>query len=555
MKKQWWHDKVAYQIWPKSFYDGNGDGVGDIPGMIEKLDYLHALGVEILWISPVYRSPFVDQGYDISDYYDIDPSFGTMADMERLLTETKKRGMYVLMDLVVNHCSDQHAWFRQALADPGGEYGRYFYFRKGCGDAPPNNWRSYFGGSAWTRLPDSELWYLHFFAKEQPDLNWTNPTVRRKIYDMVNWWLDKGLAGFRLDAIINVAKDLTFADKPADRADGMVSPFRALGGAAAALRYLDELNEKTFRPHGALTVAELFDYDKAQLARFAGDGGCFSTLFDFSTTLLGLDARGWYAAEPVTAKMYRDAIFESQREAGDTAFLSNIIENHDEPRGVSRYLSETTEDGKKMLALLTMLRRGLPFLYQGQEIGMENKRFTDLREVNDVDTLAQYREARAAGLSDAQALEVIGRFSRDNGRTPFQWSDAANAGFTTGTPWTPPNPNYGRICLSAQQDDPDSLYSFYRRLIALRKDARYRETIVWGAFVPAYAEDDEVFAFYRVGEGQCLLVIANDSNAARCVRLHDCVRAAVVNTQPALSLQNGALTMAPWQALVLEVEA
>ncbi len=553
MKQQWWHDKIAYQIYPKSFYDANGDGVGDLPGVIEKLDDLKALGVDILWLSPVYRSPFVDQGYDVADYYDIDPAFGTMDDMRRLLCETKKRGMYVLMDLVVNHCSDQHEWFQRAMADPDGAYGAYFYIRDGVNGGPPNNWRSYFGGSAWTRIQGTERYYLHFFAKEQPDLNWTNPAVRRAIYDMVNWWLDQGLAGFRIDAIINVAKDLSFRSYPPDRPDGLVSPDATLAGTDAALRFLDELDRETFRKHDAFTIAELFGYDQQKLARFAGDEGCFSTIFDFDETLLGLDMRGWHAAERVTPRMYRDAVFACQRRAEGVAFLANIIENHDGARGASRYLPEESDAGKKMLGMLMALRKGLPFLYQGQELGMTNKTFSDVSEADDISTAAEYEEALAAGLSREEALAVIGRFSRDNARTPYPWSAAENAGFTCGTPWLPLNGNYCAINLEDERRDPDSVYNFYKRLIAFRKDARWRDALIYGAFEPAYTEDDEIFAFYRTGETQRLLVLTNYSGTVKRLTLDAPYRALLLNNYAGLEGDGRALQLLPYQAVVLDM--
>ncbi|MBZ4669351.1 MAG: alpha amylase, catalytic region [Defluviitaleaceae bacterium] len=355
MKKQWWHDKVAYQIYPKSFKDTNGDGIGDMRGIINKLDYLKDLGIDIIWLSPVYCSPFVDQGYDISDYYNIDPRFGTMDDMDELLAEAKKRNMYIVMDLVVNHCSDQHEWFQKALKDPDGEYGQYFYIREGKGDQPPCNWRSYFGGSAWERIPGTNKYYLHLFAKEQPDLNWENEKVRQEIYKMVNWWLDKGLAGFRIDAIINIKKDLRFEDFPPDRDDGLCSPSKMLECADGIGTFLKELRDNTFRKYDAFTVAELFDYKEEELRNYIGEDGYFSTIFDFSTHLIGASEKGWFDRKPVTPNEYRDVIFRSKLKTENIGFLANIIENHDEPRGVSFYIPEGECNDKSKKCLLQFI--------------------------------------------------------------------------------------------------------------------------------------------------------------------------------------------------------
>ncbi len=339
MERQWWHNKAAYQIWPKSFYDSNGDGVGDLPGITAKLDYLKELGVDIIWLSPVYQSPLADQGYDISDYQAIDPRFGTMEDMDHLLEEAKKRDIRLVMDLVVNHCSDEHIWFRRAVADPEGPYGQYFYFRKGKNGKPPCNWRGYFGGSVWSLVPgQTDLYYLHLFHKKQPDLNWENPALRREIYSMINWWLDKGVAGFRIDAIVNIKKDLGFRDYPADRPDGLSDCRRMLtepGVAEGLGAFLEEMKRETFAPHKAFTVGEVFDTDPARLAEFIGPEGHFSTMFDFAPTCLGKDTQGWARAKQPTTTQYRDACFASQRQAAGVGFLANIIEKPDAPRGGS----------------------------------------------------------------------------------------------------------------------------------------------------------------------------------------------------------------------------
>ena len=417
MKKKWWHDKVAYQIYPKSFLDTNGDGIGDLRGIISKLDYLKELGIDIIWLSPIYKSPFVDQGYDISDYYAIAQEFGTMEEFDELLAEAKKRGMYIVMDLVVNHCSDQHEWFKKALADPDGEYADYFYFVK------------------------------------------------------------------------------------------MVEEVQGVGAL------LEDLKHATFEKWDAFTVAEVFNMKEDELPEFIGDDGHFSTMFDFSAHELTYGEHGWYDSKPIEFKKWRDTLFASQLKLQKAGFAANIIENHDEPRGASRYLPEHAgnEAGKKMLGTTSILLRGIPFIYQGQEIGMTNCIRNDISEYDDISTKDQYQVAIDAGCSREEALRCCYENSRDNARTPMQWTDDENAGFTDGTPWLAMNPNYRQINVREQEVRTDSVLAYYRRLVHLRKADAYRETFTYGIFEPAYQEMADVFAYYRVsGEsGQRILVAAN----------------------------------------------
>ncbi|MFI3169232.1 MAG: alpha-glucosidase [Faecalibacterium sp.] len=553
MKKQWWHDKIAYQVYPKSFKDSNGDGIGDLQGIISKLDYLKDLGVDIIWMSPMYKSPFVDQGYDIADYYAVDPIFGNMQDMEQLIAEVKKRDMHLLLDLVINHCSDQHEWFQKALADPYGEYADYFYFKKGVNGAPPTNWRACFGGSTWEPVPGTDLYYLHMFVKEQPDLNFENPVVRQKIYDMINWWLEKGIDGFRVDAIINIKKDLTFSSYPADRADGLVSPRVMLSHAVGVVDVLQDIRKNTFAKHDALTIAELFDYDVEQLEAYIGEDGCFSSIFVFDTHLIGRTNKGWHDYTKPTPEQYKKTMFASQKNAGDVGLLCTIIENHDEPRGVSHYLPEVTEMGKKMLATVFMFSKGMPFFYQGQEIGMENNAFTDIMQINDVNSLDEYQNALRVGKTPAEALAIVSEYSRDNTRTPMQWDESENAGFTTGAPWLCVNEKYHRINVAQQMRDENSLLAYYKKLVALRKDAEYKQNFVYGAFVPAYQSIENVLAFYREYEGQKLLVICNFQNVQTSVSLSELPKQILVNNTETTQLAEDILTLAPYQALVLEM--
>ena len=511
MQKKWWHDKVAYQIYPKSFCDTNGDGIGDLRGIISKLDYLKELGVDIIWLSPIYKSPFVDQGYDISDYYAIAEEFGTMEEFDELLAEAKKRDMYLIMDLVVNHCSDKHEWFQKALADPDGPYADYFYFRKGKNGNPPSNYRSYFGGNCWEPVPGSDKYYFHMFAKEQPDLNWENPKLREEIYRMINWWLDKGLAGFRIDAIINIKKDLAFPDMEPDGDDGLASCWRMVENVEGVDALLEDLKNHTFAQKDAFTVGEVFNIGVEDLPDFIGENGHFSTIFDFSAHMLSDGEHGWYDAPPISFDAWKKAITDSQMRVQNVGFEANIIENHDEPRGVSRFLPDYAQnaDGAKMLGTVSVLLRGIPFIYQGQEIGMQNARWSSVDEFDDISTKDQYRMAREAGLSDAEALAVCSTMSRDNARTPMQWKDAPQAGFTSGTPWLKVNDNYPAINVEKEEGQPDSVLHYYRKLIALRKSGEYRELFTYGKFEPAYENADHVMAYYRILQGRRVLVAAN----------------------------------------------
>ena len=556
MTKKWWHDKVAYQIYPKSFYDSNGDGVGDIPGIISKLDYLKDLGVDIIWISPMYPSPFADQGYDISDYYNIDPAFGTLEDMECLIAEAKKRDMYILMDLVVNHCSDEHEWFEKACEDPEVKYGNFFYIEDRKEGERPCNWRSYFGGSVWEPLPGHEdKQYLHAFHKKQPDLNWENPEVREEVYKNINWWLDKGLGGFRIDAIINIKKKLPYQDYPSDRADGLSDMSLMLADAKGVGEFLGEMNRRTFQPHDSFAVGEVFNEKEEELPDFIGDNGYFSSIFDFATTSWGKNDKGWYANERITPDAYKQCYFHSQKKIGDVGFYSNIIENHDEPRGVSYYIPEgdLCDESKKMLAALYFFMRGLPFIYQGQEIGMENLGVIPIEKIDDISALDQYQVCLDAGYTKEEALKIVSLYNRDNARTPVQWNDEKNAGFTTGIPWLMVNPNYTQINVAAQETDENSVLAFYKKMTALRKTPEYKETFVYGDVIPFEEERHNLMAYHRKADKD-MLVIGNFQRERQSVTLPAEVENILLNNYPDMKLEGKELILEGYQAVVLEMK-
>lgn len=555
MKKKWWMGKVAYQIWPKSFADSNGDGIGDLEGIIGKLDYLKDLGIDIIWISPVYKSPLVDQGYDISDYYDINPLFGDLETMDRLLAEAKKRDMYIVMDLVVNHCSDEHEWFKKACADPDGEYGKYFYIAEKKDGKLPCNWRSYFGGSVWEPIPGTDKYYFHAFHKKQPDLNWENPKVRQEVYKMMNWWFERGIAGFRIDAIINIKKKLPFCDYEPDRDDGMVSIVRMLEDAEGIGEFLEEMKHETFDKYDAFTVGEVFNEKDSELREFIGEDGHFSSKFDFAPEMCGKGG-AWYEHESVTPEMYKNAIFDSQLRVADIGFLSNIIENHDEPRGVCRYIPEgdLNDTSKKALAAVYFFLRGIPFIYQGQEIGMENCPFDSIDQIDDISSKDEYKVCRDAGYSEEESMKLLRIYSRENARTPVQWSDAENAGFSTHKPWMLVNPNYKEINLAKQKDDRNSVYAFYKKMIALYKDPAYHETLTFGRFEPYARETKNLITYYRKGEGQTLLVLANFQNEPQAVVLPEAAGNVILNNCERVDLDdNGCITLGGYQAVVVEL--
>jgi len=547
--------KVAYQIWPKSFADSNGDGIGDLEGIIGKLDYLKDLGIDIIWISPVYKSPLVDQGYDISDYYDINPLFGDLETMDRLLAEAKKRDMYIVMDLVVNHCSDEHEWFKKACADPDGEYGKYFYIAEKKDGKLPCNWRSYFGGSVWEPIPGTDKYYFHAFHKKQPDLNWENPKVRQEVYKMMNWWFERGIAGFRIDAIINIKKKLPFCDYEPDRDDGMVSIVRMLEDAEGIGEFLEEMKHETFDKYDAFTVGEVFNEKDSELREFIGEDGHFSSKFDFAPEMCGKGG-AWYEHESVTPEMYKNAIFDSQLRVADIGFLSNIIENHDEPRGVCRYIPEgdLNDTSKKALAAVYFFLRGIPFIYQGQEIGMENCPFESIDQLDDISSKDEYKVCRDAGYSEEESMKLLRVYSRENARTPVQWSDAENAGFSTHKPWMLVNPNYKEINLAKQKDDRNSVYAFYKKMIALYKDPAYHETLTFGRFEPYARETKNLIAYYRKGEGQTLLVLANFQNEPQAVVLPEAAGNVILNNCERVDLDdNGCITLGGYQAVIIEL--
>lgn len=463
--------------------------------------------------------------------------------------------MYIVMDLVVNHCSDEHEWFKKACADPDGEYGKYFYIAEKKDGKLPCNWRSYFGGSVWEPIPGTDKYYFHAFHKKQPDLNWENPKVRQEVYKMMNWWFERGIAGFRIDAIINIKKKLPFCDYEPDRDDGMVSIVRMLEDAEGIGEFLEEMKHETFDKYDAFTVGEVFNEKDSELREFIGENGHFSSKFDFAPEICGKGG-AWYEHETVTPEMYKNAIFDSQLRVADIGFLSNIIENHDEPRGVCRYIpdGDLNDTSKKALAAVYFFLRGIPFIYQGQEIGMENCPFESIDQIDDISSKDEYKVCRDAGYSEEESMKLLRVYSRDNARTPVQWSDEENAGFSTHEPWMIVNPNYKEINLAKQKDDRNSVYAFYKQMIALYKDPAYHETLTFGRFEPYMRETKNLIAYYRRGEGQTLLVLANFQNEPQTVMLPEAADNVILNNCASVDVDdNGRITLGGYQAVMIEL--
>ena len=552
MKKKWWNEKIVYQVYPRSFKDTNGDGIGDVRGIIEKLDYIKSVGVDMIWISPIYKSPMKDNGYDISDYYAIDPIFGTMEDMDELLLKAKQKGLKVLMDLVVNHCSSEHEWFKKALKNPKGPYGDYFIIKEGKDGKAPNNWRSIFGGSVWEPIKGTPYYYYHTFAKEQPDLNWENPQLRREIYDMMNWWLKKGLGGFRVDAITYIKKDPSYKSLPADGADGLAALSEVSSNYPGIEVFLKEMREETFDVYDAFSVAEMSGVDAAKLREYIGPDGLFSSIFDFSYMELDVELFQWYRPVEVNAAMVKEKLFESQSMAQEAeSFLSVVLENHDQPRAAEKWFSKQVGyESQTMLATMNLMLRGIPFIYQGEEIGMTNSTFSDIREYEDIMLWGQYDRAKKEGCTEEECLDMANRRSRDHARTPMQWDDSEQAGFTTGKPALPVNDNYRTINVKKEERE-GSVLDYYRKLTALRKSDEYRELLTYGEIYPALEEEKDVIAYERVRDGKKLLIVLNFLGENQKISLGNEERKIVLSNYKTEECCFGQVELQPFQALVL----
>lgn len=495
MNKKWWHSSVVYQIYPRSFYDTNGDGIGDLQGIIEKLDYLSDLGIDVIWLSPVFKSPNDDNGYDISDYENIMEDFGTLSDMERLLEEGSKRNIKILMDLVANHTSDEHKWFIESKKSKDNAYRDYYVWRDAVAGGVPNDLGSIFSGSAWEWDESTKQYYLHLFSKKQPDLNWENPKVRQEVYSFMNFWIDKGIGGFRMDVI-----DLI----------GKIPDEKITGNGPKLHEYIREMNENTFGNKDLLTVGECWGATPEIAKMYSNpENKELSMVFQFEH--IGLDqqpGRDKWDLKPLELTDLKKVFNKWQTCFDKDGWNSLFWNNHDLPRIVSRWGNdkEGRVESAKMLATLLHGLSGTPYIYQGEELGMTNIRFTDIQDYKDIETLNMYKDRIAKGYSHEEIMESVYAKGRDNARTPMQWTEEENGGFTTGTPWIAVNPNYSLVNASAQINDPKSIYHHYKKLIRLRKD---NEVIVYGDFLMLLPEDTNIFAYARTLNEDKIVVLCN----------------------------------------------
>ncbi len=552
MKKAWWKEAVVYQIYPRSFMDGNGDGIGDIKGITSKLDYLKLLGIDVIWLSPVYKSPNDDNGYDISNYQDIMDEFGTMEDFDEMLSEAHKRGIRIVMDLVVNHTSDEHAWFVESRKSRENPYRDYYIWREPKADgSAPNNWGSCFGGPAWEYDKTTDMYYLHLFSKKQPDLNWENPAVRREVFDMMTWWCEKGIDGFRMDVINLISKTKELPDGELNGLYGDFFPYSANGPRVH--EFLQEMNREVLSKYDIMTVGETPGVTMELAKQYAGeDTHELNMVFHFEL----VDSNGKYGKwsdEKKPLSEIREILSRWQDGLYDKAWNSLFWDNHDQPRAVSRFGDDRPayrEISAKMLATCLHMLQGTPYVYQGEELGMTNYPFKSLDEFRDIEVLQSYKDWVESGLvSHEDFWPCLLEKNRDNARTPVQWDDTENGGFTTGTPWIAVNPNYKEINAKAQVEDPNSVFHYYRKLIALRKEL---PIMVYGKYDLLMPDDPELYVYTRTLDEEKLLVICSFTEKERTFSVpEEFAGASCIISNYEVEKTEGEITLKPYEALVL----
>jgi oligo-1,6-glucosidase len=517
MKKTWWKESVVYQIYVRSFKDSNGDGIGDLKGVIQKLDYLRDLGVDVIWLSPVYKSPNDDNGYDISDYRDIMTEFGTMKDFDELLNQAHNRNLKIVMDLVVNHSSDEHQWFIESKKSLNNKYRNYYIWKKGNNGQLPNNWGSFFSGSTWQYDDTTDMYYLHLFSKKQPDLNWENEEVRNEVYDMMKWWLDKGIDGFRMDVINMISKDQAFPDGTKGKKDlyGNSATF-AMNGPRVH-EFIREMNKGVLSKYDIMTVGETPGVDTEKAMQYVGeDRRELNMIFQFEHMGLGDGEDGKWSNLNYDFIDLKRVMSKWQKGLENGGWNSLYWNNHDQPRVVSRFGNdkEYWKESAKMLGTCLHMMQGTPYVYQGEEIGMTNVAFESLQDYKDIEILNAYEElVNKKGKDTKQMMQAIYNRGRDNARTPMQWDNSENAGFTTGTPWIKVNPNYNDINVASQIDDKHSIFSYYKKLIKIRKE---NPIVVYGIYELILEDNPQIYAYTRILDGEKLLVICNftENNAS-----------------------------------------
>lgn len=517
MERVWWKEAVGYQIYPRSFKDSNNDGIGDIIGIISKLDYLKELGIDVIWVCPMYKSPNDDNGYDISDYQDIMDDFGNMEDFDLLLDEVHKRGMKLIIDLVINHTSDEHPWFMESKLSKDSKKRDWYIWRDGKDGVEPNNWESIFKGSAWQYDENTEQYFLHLFSKRQPDLNWDNEEVRQEIYKMINWWLDKGIDGFRVDAISHIKKEPGLIDMENPHNLNYVSSFEKHMNVDGIHEYLEELNKNTFAKYDIMTVGEANGVDASESEMWVGEeNGKFNMIFQFEH----LNLWGEVGENKFNVKEYKNVLTKWQNALEGKGWNALFIENHDIPRVVSSWGNdnEYLEESAKAFALMYFMQKGTPFIYQGQEIGMTNVRFDSIEKYNDVKSINIYEEKINEGASVHEALKAVSSISRDNARTPMQWDASDYAGFSENTPWIDVNENYKTINVEKQLANKDSVLNFYKDLIKIRKE---NLSLVYGKYDMILDEDENIYAYTRTLNNDKYVVIVNLSDEKALYKYDD----------------------------------
>ena len=517
MERIWWKEAVGYQIYPRSFKDSNNDGIGDIRGIISKLDYLKELGIDVIWICPMYKSPNDDNGYDISDYQDIMDDFGNMEDFDLMLDEVHKRGMKLIIDLVINHTSDEHPWFIESKLSKDSKKRDWYIWRDGKDGAEPNNWESIFKGSAWQYDENTEQYFLHLFSKRQPDLNWDNEEVRQEIYKMINWWLDKGIDGFRVDAISHIKKEPGLIDMDNPHNLNYVSSFDKHMNVDGIHEYLEELNKNTFSKYDIMTVGEANGVDASESEMWVGEeNGKFNMIFQFEH----LNLWGEVGENKFNVKEYKKVLTKWQNALEGKGWNALFVENHDIPRVVSSWGNdnEYLEESAKAFALMYFMQKGTPFIYQGQEIGMTNVRFYSIEKYNDVKSINIYEEKINEGVSVNEALKAVASISRDNARTPMQWDSTNYAGFSENTPWIDVNENYKSINVESQLANENSVLNFYKKLIKIRKE---NLSLIYGRYDMILEEDEKIYAYTRTLDNDKYVVIVNLSDEEALYKYDD----------------------------------
>ena len=553
MEKKWWKESVVYQIYPKSFKDSNGDGVGDIRGIIQKLDYLKELGVNVLWISPMLESPQDDNGYDISDYRRIYKEYGTMEDYEELLSEAHKRDIRILMDLVVNHTSDEHNWFVESRKSKDNPYRDYYIWKDPVNGKEPNNWGGAFGGSAWEYDPQTQMYYLHLFSKKQPDLNWENEKVRQEVYDMMTFWCEKGIDGFRMDVISMISKDQTFPDGEMNNSFyGDFGPYCVHGPRVH--EFLQEMNREVLSRYDIMTVGETSGVTIEEAQKYAGEAGKeLNMVFQFEHVDNGSGDYGKWTTEKYDFKEFKRIMIKWQEELQGKAWNSLFLGNHDQPRSVSRFGNDNPayrETSAKMLATCLHMMQGTPYVYQGEELGMTNVYFDKLEDYRDIESINFFTELTEAGpMTPEYMMKCLMLRSRDNARTPMQWDDSEQAGFTDGESWIKVNPNYKEINAAQQLEDPNSIFYYYQKLIRLRKE---KDIIVYGGFEPLYRDDEQIFAYIRRQEQEKLLTVCNFSDKNAEMEIPEEFKGAeCLITNLDRTVFEGRIVLKPYEAFVL----